>query len=63
MITHRQVTSGKVLETVTGVILFAIAAVMRLAPLAIRDESGEAYIVVAFLLFLGCWSLFDSLFK
>jgi len=63
MISHRQITNSKVIETVTGVILFAIAAAMRLAPAAIRDESGEAYIVVAFLLIIGCWTLFDSLFN
>ena len=63
MITHRHITNSKILETVTGFILFAAATAMRLAPLAIRDESGESYIVTAFLILLGCWALFDSLFK
>ena len=63
MISNRHITSSKVLESITGVILFTIAIAMLVAPLGVRDESGETYIVVAFLLILGSWSLFESLFK
>ena len=63
MINNRHITSSKILESITGVILFAIATAMLVGPLGIRADSGEAYIMIAFLLILGSWSLFESLFK
>jgi hypothetical protein len=62
MITERRITTSKFLEAVTGVIFFGIGLATRLAPLAFRDESGEAYILAAFLLIIGGWALFDGLF-
>jgi hypothetical protein len=63
MTTHRTLNSNKILEITTGVILFAIATAMRLAPPGIRDDSGEAYIMIACLLVIGSWLLFTGLFK
>ena len=62
MIIQRHISSGKVFETLVGVILYAVVIGMRLAPDAIRDDSGEAYIMIACLLIIGSWLLFNGLF-
>jgi hypothetical protein len=53
MNTHRNIPLNKIVETVMGVILFVIAAGMRLVPASMRDDSGEAYIMIACLLTIG----------
>jgi len=63
MIIQRHISSGKIFETLTGFILLAVAIGMRLAPDAIRDDSGGAYIMIACLLIIGSWLLINGLFN
>jgi prolipoprotein diacylglyceryltransferase len=63
MANKRPVTTKRILEIAFGILLFGIIAAMRLAPAGIRDDSGEAYILMACLLAIGSGLLYFGLFE
>ncbi len=61
MKTRIQINSKNFLKILTGLILLGVSAAYWLVPAGIRDESGEAYIVIACLLAIGCGFLYYGL--
>jgi len=51
------------MEIVTALILFSITIVMRILPAEMRDDSGEAYIVMAILVTIGSALLYFGLLR
>ena len=61
MKTPGRFSSKKVMEIMTGLILFSLSAIYWMVPLGIRDESGESYILLVCLLTIGCVMLIKGL--
>lgn len=63
MKSNRTYTFKQLMEIVTALILFSITIVMRILPAEMRDDSGEAYIVMAILVTIGSALLYFGLLR